>query len=162
MRGARGHAVVAGRARAARAGIAERVQGAFVVCRASGVTPGRARRRIHADEALVLVCEDLRRVALIRAAQSAGLSLDAIANALAAHPQSSSPTAREWAAMSSQWRDDVDRRIDELMALRDQISSCIGCGCLSLDACGLFNPGDQAAGTGTGARYLQGESRPST
>ena len=104
----------------------------------------------------------LRRVALIRAAQSAGLSLDAIANALAAHPQSSSPTAREWAAMSSQWRDDVDRRIDELMALRDQISSCIGCGCLSLDACGLFNPGDQAAGTGTGARYLQGESRPST
>ena len=104
----------------------------------------------------------LRRVALIRAAQSAGLSLDAIANALAAHPQSSSPTARAWAAMSSQWRDDVDRRIDELMALRDQISSCIGCGCLSLDACGLFNPGDQAAGTGTGARYLQGESRPST
>ena len=104
----------------------------------------------------------LRRVALIRAAQSAGLSRDAIANALAAHPQSSSPTAREWAAMSSQWRDDVDRRIDELMALRDQISSCIGCGCLSLDACGLFTPGDQAAGTGTGARYLQGESRPST
>jgi MerR family redox-sensitive transcriptional activator SoxR len=103
----------------------------------------------------------LRRVALIRAAQAAGLSLEAIAQALASHPESSAPTAREWALMSSQWREDVDRRIGELVALRDQISSCIGCGCLSLDACGLFNAGDRAAASGTGARYLLGEQPPS-
>jgi MerR family redox-sensitive transcriptional activator SoxR len=102
----------------------------------------------------------LRRVALIRAAQAAGLSLDAIGRALAAHPGGSAPTAAEWAAMSSQWRDDVDRRIRQLVALREQISSCIGCGCLSLEACGLLNPNDIAARSGTGARYLQGDEPP--
>jgi MerR family redox-sensitive transcriptional activator SoxR len=96
----------------------------------------------------------LRRVALIRAAQGAGLSLDAIGRALAEHPGSSAPTAADWAAMSSQWREDVDERIGQLVALRDQISSCIGCGCLSLEACGLLNPNDVAGASGTGARYL--------
>ncbi len=102
----------------------------------------------------------LRRVALIRAAQAAGLSLEAIGRALAAHPDGSAPTAGEWARMSSQWRDDVDRRIAELVALRDQITSCIGCGCLSLQACGLLNEGDYIASTGTGARYLEGVEPP--
>ncbi len=99
----------------------------------------------------------LRRVALIRAAQAAGLSLEAIARALDAHPDGAAPTARDWEAMSSQWRDDVDRRIAELVALRDQITSCIGCGCLSLDSCGLLNPNDRAASGGTGARFLLGD-----
>lgn len=99
----------------------------------------------------------LRRVALIRAAQRAGLSLESIGRALAKLPESAAPSAREWRAMSSEWREDVERRIDELIALRDQITSCIGCGCLSLEACGLFNPGDRAAATGSGARYLMGE-----
>ncbi len=98
----------------------------------------------------------LRRVALIRAAQSAGLSLTAIANALDNHPDGSAPSAAEWEVMSSQWRDDVERRIDELIALRDQIASCIGCGCLSLAACGLLNPDDRAGSDGSGARYLMG------
>ena len=102
----------------------------------------------------------LRRVALIRAAQSAGLSLTAIANALDNHPDGSAPSSREWEAMSSQWRDDVERRIDELVALRDQIASCIGCGCLSLAACGLLNPDDRAASQGSGARYLVGDEAP--
>ena len=102
----------------------------------------------------------LRRVALIRAAQAAGLSLDAVGRTLANHPEGSAPTAREWAAMSAGWRDDVDRRIAALVALRDQITSCIGCGCLSLEACGLLNPADAAAVTGTGARFLQGETPP--
>jgi MerR family redox-sensitive transcriptional activator SoxR len=85
------------------------------------------------------------------------LSLGAIAEALDAHPAGSAPTAREWEAMSSQWRDDVERRIAELLALRDQISSCIGCGCLSLDACGLLNPNDQASVGGAGPRFLLGD-----
>ena len=102
----------------------------------------------------------LRRVALIRAAQAAGLSLGAIADALDAHPDGSAPTAQEWEAMSSRWRDDVTRRIAELEALRDQIASCIGCGCLSLAACGLLNPGDQAAARGSGPRYLLGDDPP--
>ena len=99
----------------------------------------------------------LRRVALIRAGRAAGLSLEAIAGALAAHPDGSAPTVREWEAMSSQWRDDVELRIAELIALRDQINSCIGCGCLSLDACGLLNPNDEAAAGGAGPRFLMGE-----
>ena len=115
----------------------------------SSRTPGNQRRYPRAV---------LRRVALIRAGQAAGLSLEAIGRALESHPDGSAPTAREWAVMSEQWREDVDRRIGELVALRDQLASCIGCGCLSLAACGLLNPGDRVAATGTGARYLQGET----
>ena len=64
---------------------------------------------------------------------------------------------RDWERLSQTWRISLDDRIAELEALRDRLSGCIGCGCLSLDSCGLFNPGDQAAAAGAGAQYLFGE-----
>lgn len=100
----------------------------------------------------------LRRVAVISAGRSAGISLGRIRDALAALPDSRTPTKRDWERLSRGWRADVDARIAELEQLRDQLGSCIGCGCLSLRACALFNPGDLAGQRGAGARYLLGDA----
>jgi MerR family redox-sensitive transcriptional activator SoxR len=100
---------------------------------------------------------DLRRVAFIRAAQAVGLSLADIQAALASLPGQRTPTARDWQRLSAAWRPLLDARINALMQLRDQLTSCIGCGCLSLTKCALYNPGDLAAGRGSGARYLLGD-----
>ncbi|MPZ99523.1 MAG: redox-sensitive transcriptional activator SoxR [Dehalococcoidia bacterium] len=97
----------------------------------------------------------LRRVAVIRAAQAVGLSLDEIRAALDALPAGRTPTARDWERLSSGWRRKLDRRIDELERLRDNLTGCIGCGCLSLTQCSLLNPGDRIAEQGPGARILQ-------
>jgi MerR family redox-sensitive transcriptional activator SoxR len=94
----------------------------------------------------------LRRVAVVRVAQRLGLPLAAIRDALAALPDGRTPTVRDWQRLSSRWKDDLDQRIAELTALRDQLDGCIGCGCLSLKACRLRNPGDALAGQGPGAR----------
>jgi MerR family redox-sensitive transcriptional activator SoxR len=102
--------------------------------------------------------EVLRRVAFIRAAQRIGLSLDEIRRALATLPDQGTPTAKDWARLSRQWRPRLDAQIDMLVALRDQLASCIGCGCLSLRACALYNPDDAAAGLGSGPRYLLGDA----
>ena len=102
--------------------------------------------------------EVLRRVAFIRVAQRIGLSLDEIRRALAALPDQRTPTAKDWARLSRQWRPRLDAQIDMLVALRDQLASCIGCGCLSLRACALYNPDDAAAGLGSGPRYLLGDA----
>ena len=101
--------------------------------------------------------ETLRRVAVIRAAQILGLTLEEIRRALNELPQARTPDRRDWERLSQTWRISLDDRIAELEALRDRLSGCIGCGCLSLDSCGLFNPGDRAAGAGAGAQYLFGE-----
>jgi MerR family redox-sensitive transcriptional activator SoxR len=103
---------------------------------------------------------DLRRVAFIRAAQAVGLTLDQIRNALASLPDGRTPTQKDWVRLSSAWRPLLDQRIADLTRLRDQLASCIGCGCLSLSRCALYNPGDVAARRGAGARYLLGD-RPS-
>lgn len=95
----------------------------------------------------------LRRLAFIRAAQSVGLSLDEISAALATLP-AGTPTRADWAHLSQSWRARLDEQIAGLTALRDGLTSCIGCGCLSLTRCALSNPGDAAAGDGPGARYL--------
>ena len=100
----------------------------------------------------------LRRLAFIQAAQQVGLSLDEIGAALAALPADSGPTGAEWRDLSASWRPLLDERIALLVALRDQLDHCIGCGCLSLERCKLSNPGDRAARLGPGARYLLGES----
>lgn len=100
---------------------------------------------------------DLRRVAFIRAAQAVGLTLEQIRSALATLPGQRTPTARDWQALSSQWRPILDERIAALTRLRDQLSACIGCGCLSLTKCRLYNPQDAAAARGPGARYLLGD-----
>ena len=98
--------------------------------------------------------ETLRRVAVIRTAQVLGLSLEEIRTALGELPQARTPDERDWERLSQTWRGTLDSRIAELEALRDRLSGCIGCGCLSLERCALFNPDDRAASAGTGAQYL--------
>jgi MerR family redox-sensitive transcriptional activator SoxR len=96
----------------------------------------------------------LRRLAFVRAAQNVGLSLGEIRTALATLPEGRPPTARDWAQLSRSWRDRLDEQIAALVQLRDGLDSCIGCGCLSLGRCALSNPGDVAASSGAGARWL--------
>jgi MerR family transcriptional regulator, redox-sensitive transcriptional activator SoxR len=102
----------------------------------------------------------LRRVAFIRAAKRTGLSLDAIAEALSALPAGRSPTKADWRRLSRRSRTRLDDRIAALVRLRDDLDGCIGCGCLSLRSCALFNPDDVAAERGSGPRYLFGDSPP--
>jgi MerR family redox-sensitive transcriptional activator SoxR len=96
----------------------------------------------------------LRRLAVIRAGRNVGLSLPEIRAALETLPPGRPPTASDWARLSEGWRDRLDEQIAALSQLRDGLSSCIGCGCLSIDRCALSNPGDVAARDGTGARWL--------
>lgn len=97
----------------------------------------------------------LRRVAVIKVAQRAGISLSTIRNALVSLPNGRAPTVKDWTRLSSHWKDDLDSRIGELTRLRDQLASCIGCGCLSLKTCILRNLGDKLSAEGTGARLLE-------
>jgi MerR family redox-sensitive transcriptional activator SoxR len=101
----------------------------------------------------------LRRVALIRAGQEVGLSLAELFAALAKLPHESVPTKTDWERLSRSWRRRLDAQIAELTLLRDELTDCIGCGCLSLKSCALFNPGDVASDLGTGPRYLLGDDR---
>ena len=96
----------------------------------------------------------LRRLAVVRAARNVGLSLPEIRSALETLPPGRPPTADDWARLSQGWRDRLDEQIAALSKLRDGLSSCIGCGCLSLDRCALSNPGDVASREGSGARWL--------
>lgn len=103
--------------------------------------------------------ETLRRLAFIRAAQNVGLTLEEIRDALGGLPGGRTPTKADWTRVSAGWRTRLDRRIEALVALRDGLTTCIGCGCLSLRRCALSNPQDVAAGLGPGARYLPPEAR---
>lgn len=104
---------------------------------------------------------ELRRVAFIRAAQAVGLTLDEIKTALRSLPDKRTPTKSDWEKLSRSWRPLLDARIAAMTALRDTLSNCIGCGCLSLKVCALYNPGDAAAAKGSGPRYLMGDdARP--
>ena len=96
----------------------------------------------------------LRRIAFVRIAQRVGLSLDEIVESLAELPVDRAPTSHDWQRMTRGWRDRIDERIGILEALRGGLTSCIGCGCLSLKTCALANPGDDAARLGTGPQYL--------
>ncbi|MHA7651184.1 redox-sensitive transcriptional activator SoxR [Mycobacterium sp. ML4] len=96
----------------------------------------------------------LRRLAFIRAARNVGLSLDEVAAALAKLPHGRNPTRADWTKLSKDWRARLDDQIAGLVALRDSLDSCIGCGCLSLQRCAISNPGDSAAVAGPGAVYL--------
>ena len=90
----------------------------------------------------------------MRIAQQVGLSLDEIRTALASLPDNRTPTRQDWERLSSSWRPLLDARMALLERLRDNLSGCIGCGCLSLDVCPLYNPGDVLAEEGPGARIL--------
>jgi MerR family redox-sensitive transcriptional activator SoxR len=96
----------------------------------------------------------LRRLAFIRAARNVGLTLEEVANALALLPGNRTPTRADWTRLSRDWRARLDDQIAGLIALRDSLDSCIGCGCLSLKRCAISNPADTAAGGGPGAVYL--------
>lgn len=96
----------------------------------------------------------LRRVAVIKVAQRVGIPLSAIRSAFKALPQERTPTAEDWTAMSTHWREDLNARIRRLTQLRDKLGSCIGCGCLSLESCPLYNPGDRLSHKGPGPQLL--------
>ncbi|MET4060547.1 MerR family redox-sensitive transcriptional activator SoxR [Arthrobacter sp. UYP6] len=97
----------------------------------------------------------LRRVAVIRAAQRAGIPLATIARALEELPKDAVPDQHDWQRLSAAWRQDLDERIHSLEVLRDRLGGCIGCGCLSLAECRFVNPDDESAGRGTGARAFE-------
>jgi MerR family transcriptional regulator, redox-sensitive transcriptional activator SoxR len=96
----------------------------------------------------------LRRVAFIRASQGVGIPLRRIKAALDQLPDARTPTRRDWERLSETWRSELDDQIGRLQRLRDNLSGCIGCGCLSLDRCNLINPGDALGREGPGARNL--------
>lgn len=98
--------------------------------------------------------EVLRRVAVIKAAQRVGVPLAEIAQAFSALPKNRALTAADWRQLADRWREQLESRISTLLALRDQLDQCIGCGCLSLTECPLRNPEDQAAEGGPGARLF--------
>ena len=98
--------------------------------------------------------EVLRRVAVIKVAQRAGIPLESIRKALAALPGGRTPTSEDWTKLSAAWKKDLNDRIARLTRLRDQLDGCIGCGCLSLGVCPLRNPWDKLAEQGPGPRLL--------
>jgi MerR family redox-sensitive transcriptional activator SoxR len=97
----------------------------------------------------------LRRVALIQAGKAAGIPLERIGDALDSLPDGKQPTKRDWERLSAAWRCELDERIATLEAVRDRLTTCIGCGCLSLKTCRLLNPDDEASNLGAGAHYLR-------
>lgn len=104
------------------------------------------QRRYHRDV--------LRRVAFIRVSQSLGISLTQISDALSTLPTGKTPTKADWARLSARWRPELDARIEQLQGLRDKLDGCIGCGCLSLKSCSLYNAEDGLSSTGPGPRRL--------
>jgi MerR family transcriptional regulator, redox-sensitive transcriptional activator SoxR len=100
----------------------------------------------------------LRRISIIRVAQTVGLTLEEIATALAELPNARTPTKRDWERLSMKWRAELDVRIVRLQQVREKLTRCIGCGCLSLRSCSLYNAGDRVAALGAGPRFLLGDS----
>jgi MerR family redox-sensitive transcriptional activator SoxR len=97
----------------------------------------------------------LRRVALVQAGRAAGIPLERIRAALDELPAGKTPTKRDWERLSRSWRQEIDERIETLLAIRGRLTTCIGCGCLSLKTCALLNPDDEAGRLGGGAHYLR-------
>jgi MerR family redox-sensitive transcriptional activator SoxR len=100
---------------------------------------------------------ELRRLAVIKIGQRAGISLAEIRDMLDTLPADRAVSVRSWTALSKRWKQSLDDRIERLAALRDQLGQCIGCGCLSLNKCWLQNPYDELADEGPGARLLNFE-----
>ena len=113
----------------------------------SSVRSGGNQRRFHRSE--------LRRIAVVKVAQRAGIPLAEIKDALATLPSNRTISGPEWERLSKRWKGDLEARIARLEALRDQLGDCIGCGCLSLKTCPLRNPEDIAGEDGPGPRYIE-------
>ncbi len=103
---------------------------------------------------------DIRRLSFVLIAQQLGFTVSQIAEELAALPQDRAPTMADWQRSSNRFLAEVDRRIASLQRLRDNLDGCIGCGCLSLDKCALYNPRDAAAELGPGPRVLKSVELP--
>ncbi|MFT5112350.1 MAG: MerR family redox-sensitive transcriptional activator SoxR [Parasphingorhabdus sp.] len=99
----------------------------------------------------------LRRISVIRVAQSLGLSLAEINETLQTLPDQRTPTQRDWQKLSTLWSHRLNQQIESLEKLRDKLSGCIGCGCLSLKRCALYNNDDEAKELGNGPRFLMGD-----
>ena len=104
--------------------------------------------------------EVIRRVSFILIAQQLGYTLEQIQHHMANLPAGRTPTKRDWEKLSNQFKTDLNEKIEQLTKLRDSLSSCIGCGCLSLKSCHLYNTEDAAASLGAGPRYLLGDQIP--
>ena len=104
--------------------------------------------------------ETIRRIAFITAAQAVGRSLDEIAESLGSLPEGRTPTTADWEDFARGWRPRLDEQIARLTDLREKLDECIGCGCLSIERCAIYNVDDGAAVRGPGPRYLMGESPP--
>ncbi|SHF29151.1 MerR family transcriptional regulator, redox-sensitive transcriptional activator SoxR [Ruegeria intermedia] len=111
--------------------------------------PGGQRRYQRAD---------IRRLSFVMIAQQFGLTLPEIREVLASLPDNRTPTPADWKQISQRLRAHLDQRIDTLLRLRDNLDGCIGCGCLSLPKCALYNPDDRAKAHGSGPRYLMGDA----
>ncbi|MBH0059267.1 redox-sensitive transcriptional activator SoxR [Pseudoalteromonas sp. SWXJZ94C] len=96
----------------------------------------------------------LRRIAVIKAAQAMGITLDEIKNTLATLPENRTPTKQDWSALSKRWQAQLDERIAYMQRLRDKVNSCIGCGCLSLKSCPIYNKDDHLGDKQSGAVLL--------
>ena len=105
---------------------------------------------------------DIRRLSFVMIAQNLGFRISDIRNALRSLPDHRTPTKADWGKLSKGFRRDLDDRILQMQRLRDKLDGCIGCGCLSLKACKLYNPDDAAERGGHGPRYLLGDSPPDT
>ena len=134
--------------------------------RRTGLAPSAIR--YYEDEGLVhpertaagqrrFLRSDIRRLSFVMIAQQMGFPLARIRALMEALPEGRTPTKRDWEKISRQIRGELDARIDTLTALREKLDGCIGCGCLSLDKCRLYNPSDAAATRGSGPRYLMGD-----
>ncbi len=100
---------------------------------------------------------DIRRLSFVQIAQQFGFSIARIRSLLNELPQGRAPTERDWARIGPLFRADLDQRIETLEKLRDNLDGCIGCGCLSMKKCALYNPDDRVASKGVGPRYLLGD-----
>ena len=97
----------------------------------------------------------LRRISVIKAAQKMGISLEEIKGALALLPNNRTPTTADWESLSTYWRDDLSARIEYLQRLRDSLTGCIGCGCLSMKKCPIYNQDDKLGAQGSGPVILE-------
>ena len=100
---------------------------------------------------------DIRRLSFVMIAQQFGFSIGQIRQQLDSIPNARNPGKDDWARISNEFRVELDKRINTLTLLRDKLDGCIGCGCLSLEKCALYNPQDRAAANGPGPRYLLGD-----
>ncbi|MCB1355740.1 MAG: redox-sensitive transcriptional activator SoxR [Maritimibacter sp.] len=134
--------------------------------RRTGLAPSAIR--YYEDEGLVhpertaagqrrFLRSDIRRLSFVMIAQQMGFPLARIRALMEALPEGRTPTKRDWEKISRQIRGELDARIDTLTALREKLDGCIGCGCLSLKTCALYNPDDRARAHGTGPRWLMGD-----